>query len=93
MKTLNINTYRKLIFQFVNKEISADQFEKDYISLFREFRDTGKVLEDVVLDIISELFTDVDAYCSDPELRDDDDIDEIELISRAKLSLKKLLDY
>ncbi|MBC6427309.1 MAG: hypothetical protein GDA51_12790 [Ekhidna sp.] len=93
MKTLNINTYRKLIFQFVNKEISADQFEKDYISLFREFRDTGKVLEDVVSDIISELFTDVDAYCSDPELRDDDDIDEIELINRAKSSLKKLLDY
>ena len=93
MKTLNISTYRRLIFQFVNNEISANEFETSFISLFREFRNKGIVLENTVSDIISELFTDVDSYCGDPELRDDDDIDEIELISRAKSSLKELLDY
>ena len=101
MDNLSINTYRRLIFQFVNEEISADQFEKDYMSLWREcrdknwreFKDKVVISEDGAADIVDQLFTALDCYCGNPDLRDEDDIDEAELLEIAKSSLKKLLDY
>lgn len=101
MDNLSINTYRRLISQFVNGEISADQFEKDYMSIWREFRDKswrefedkGIISEDAATDIVDELFTALDCYCGNPDLREECDIDEKELLEIAKSSLKKLLYY
>ena len=35
------------------------------------------------------MFTTLDCFCSDPELRDDD-IDEVELLKRARIALSEL---
>lgn len=40
---------------------------------------------------LNDLFFDVDSYCADPSLRDDGDLDEQELRSRAKETLEILL--
>ena len=90
METLSIENYKHLIRQFVKQQISADEFEKEYIELFRKFRDSGTRLEYDVEDVVSTLFTDVDCYCGDTDLRDKDDIDEQELLTRAEFALKQL---
>ena len=90
MTNLDLLKYKQLIFDFVSGKISVEEFESSYLKMVKEER---IIFDDDIYEIIGTLFSDVDSYCGDSELRDDDDIDEIELFSRAKLSLKKLLDY
>lgn len=61
-----------------------------YLDLFRKFRDEKIELEDNEAEIISELFTDVDIFCGDPELRDEGEIDKHELQKRAQNALERL---
>ena len=44
----------------------------------------------VEFDILNYLFGEVDAFCGDPTLRDENDIDEDQLREAAKMSLAKL---
>ncbi len=75
--------YISLITQFVSGEITASQFEASYLEMTRE-------LPEDAYDVLNDLFSNVDAYCGDPELRDDDDLDDEELLNSAKQALKKL---
>jgi hypothetical protein len=61
-----LDTYRDLIRRFVIGDISADEFETDYLARFKDDRTqvTGEEF-----DILDELFADVDDYVSDPTLR------------------------
>jgi len=74
--------------QFVDGDITACQFEESYLKIFKN---EEKVLPEHVFEVLNELFTDVDSFCSDPELRDDEDLDDTELLYRAELALKKLV--
>jgi hypothetical protein len=62
---MHIN-YRDLIHRFVTGEISADEFETDYLARFKD--DPNQVIGEE-FDILDELFADVDDYVSDPTLR------------------------
>lgn len=58
--------YMQLISKFINKEISAQEFECRYLHSFKN--DKHKVNGEK-FDILDRLFADVDAYEADPELR------------------------
>jgi len=61
-----LETYRDLIRRFVIREISADEFEADYLARFKD--DPNQVVG-AEFDILDELFVDVDGCVSDPILR------------------------
>src|SRR4051794_21311542 len=58
-----LETYRDLIRRFVIGDISADEFETDYLVLFKD--DPNQVTGEE-FDILDGLFADVDDYVSDP---------------------------
>jgi len=87
---IDLLKYKQLIFDFVSGRIPVEEFESSYLKMVKEEQ---IIFNDSIYKIIGALFSDVDSYCGSPELRGDDDIDEMELFSRAKSSLKKLLDY
>ena len=89
-----LNKYIQIITDFVNSQISVQEFEHNYLQMVKnEFfifnDDTAKILE--------TLFSDVDAYCGDPEIANYDindpfrDIDEYELRKRSTNALQQLL--
>lgn len=82
-----ISDYQSLIDEFVKGQVTADEFERQYLTLFKQH--TGD-LSDSDFEVLNNLFTDVDAYCPDPDLRDEDDISEEQLLSSAKSALLEL---
>ncbi|MFL1484372.1 colicin immunity domain-containing protein [Marinobacter sp. LN3S78] len=88
--TPEIAMYQRLIEEFVSGQIKADEFESQYLTLFKQ--QTGE-LPEPEFETLNQLFTDVDAYCADPELRDEDDISEEELVASAKSALQQLRAY
>jgi hypothetical protein len=65
--------FRVAAVAFLDGRISAPEFETLFLALFRG---VGKGLIGPLAQELDRLFGAVDAYCSDPELRDDFDIDE-----------------
>src|SRR5688572_27426580 len=82
-----LEKYLKLIFNFVQGNITADEFEASYLSFFKY--ETHK-FGDEDFEVLDRLFGDVDAYCPDPQLRDQDDLDEKALLESAKRALAEL---
>lgn len=82
-----IEGYILLITQFVTGEISASQFEIAYLDMFKSENDE---LPEYVYNALNNLFSSVDAYCGDSELRDDEDLDDGELVAKAKEALENL---
>jgi hypothetical protein len=62
-----LETYRDLIHRFVIGDISADEFETDYLAKFKD--DPNQVIGEE-FDILDELFADIDDYVGDPTLRE-----------------------
>ena len=87
MSADHLTVYINLLSHFVAGDISAGEFESDYMSLFKNDPTHFREEEFLTLD---ELFGDVDAFCADPELRDDEDLDEEQLRRRSALALEKL---
>jgi hypothetical protein len=85
-----LENYRDLIRRFVSGEISADEFETDYMTRFKGDRNQGVGKE---FDILDELFADVDDYVSDPTLRESTGgISGEELRARARDAYARLFD-
>ncbi|WP_071655492.1 colicin immunity domain-containing protein [Mangrovactinospora gilvigrisea] len=57
----------------LQRRIKAPEFETVFLALFRG--PAGEIRGDAG-DAVSRLFSAVDSYCADPELRDDHDLDE-----------------
>jgi len=79
--------YVTIVKHFIGGEITAIQFEESYLDAFKNQKHD---LPENAFKILNELFMDIDAFCSDPELREEDDIDDRELLHKAKLALKRL---
>src|SRR5258708_32016210 len=62
-----LKQYRDLIRRFVIGDISADEFEADYLARFKD--DPNQVIGEE-FDILDGLFADVDDYVSDATLRE-----------------------
>lgn len=83
-----LETYRDSIRRFVIGEISADEFEADYLIRFKD--DPNQVTGEE-FDILDELFADVDEYVSDPTLRESaGGISGEELRARARDAYSRL---
>jgi len=83
-----ISRYILLLMQFVSGKITAAQFERSYLEMFKNEQE---VFPENVYEVLNNLFLDVDAYCGDPSLRTKEDLDDDGLRSRAKEALKKLI--
>ena len=82
-----IEQYILLITQFIVGEITTSQFESRYLEMFKN--ETNQFPESVY-DVLNKLFSDVDSYCGDPDLRDDEDLGDEELLDCAKEALERL---
>ncbi|WP_207692272.1 colicin immunity domain-containing protein [Desulfonema limicola] len=82
-----INAYKDLIVLFAEKkEISALQFETKFLKLFKN----DESCDENFYDIIKPLFYAVEDFCSNPDIRGQDDLDENQLTYVAKDTLEKL---
>lgn len=54
------------------------------------FKKEEDPLSEEVYHILNKLFFDVDSYCEDPVLRDEDDLADDQLVACAWISLEKL---
>jgi hypothetical protein len=85
-----VENYRDLIHRFVIGDISADEFEADYLTRFKD--DPNQVVGEE-FDVLDELFADVDDYVSDPALRErTGGISGEELRTRARDAYARLFD-
>ncbi|YCH29456.1 colicin immunity domain-containing protein [Erwinia sp. D4-22] len=74
-----------LINSFVSGDVTAPQFEREYIRAWRDYRDSDE-LNGAARDtkvFFDKVFSSVDAYCSDPELIDEGDLDEKGLLTEV----------
>jgi hypothetical protein len=85
-----LENYRNLIRRFATGEISAEEFENDFLARFKN--DPNQVVGDE-FDILDELFADVDDYVDDPTLREaTGGISGDELRVRARNAYARLFD-
>jgi hypothetical protein len=59
-------TYRPIMARFLAGESTAEDFEREYLAVFKN--DADQVLGDE-FDVLDGLFADVDEYVADPRLR------------------------
>jgi hypothetical protein len=83
----NIKHYVNLIDSFLNNQIDVSTFEAKYLDTFKN--DITMWSGDTY-EILNGLFSDVDAFCADPELRDSEDLDEEQLRQQAQVAARKL---
>ncbi|MGV3772584.1 MAG: colicin immunity domain-containing protein [Verrucomicrobiales bacterium] len=82
--------YQNLISDYLSGQIPVHDFEIAYMNAFKsDNHHYGYPL----FDILNEVFTDLDAFQADPEVRGFLEIDEPELRSRLQNSLKLLDNY
>ena len=87
----NIPNYINLINSFMSGNISANEFEKEYLELFKN---DEKLIDcsNEVYEILDTLFYAVDSYCSDPDLQNQlaDSLNSDQLLDAAKNALHRL---
>jgi hypothetical protein len=82
-----ISSYKDLIILFTEKkEITASEFETEFLKLFK----SDESYDENLYEIIKPLFYAVEDFCSNIEIRDDDDLDENQLAEAANITLGKL---
>jgi hypothetical protein len=89
MKPETAEQYTALIRGFLDEALDAQEFESRFLE---KFKNETTVLPLDIFEVLDELFADVDAFCPDPELRDDDDLNEQQLRAKAAEALAKLTD-
>ena len=75
-----LNSYIIISRALVESRLNPDEFEMVFLSVFRGEGDLFAPHETHALHL---LFSSVDAYCGDPEIRDEKDIDGAGLIAAA----------
>jgi hypothetical protein len=82
--------YAPLISSFIDRKISAQEFESRYLKLFKNDQDQIRSRE---FDILDRLFADVDEYTADPDLRKRaGGLDDEELRTCANEAYRKLYE-
>jgi len=77
---LNLKSYADLIGKYLDKEIDTVTFEKKYLAKFKE---DDTIWDDRTFDILNSIFSDLDAFCDDPRLMNELDLDESQLRVRT----------
>jgi hypothetical protein len=87
MTTPRVQPYRQLIERLLSGAISESAFEAQYLETFKN--EPAGLPEPLFL-VLDGLFADVDAFCADPALRGEGDLDEDQLRERARQALDAL---
>src|SRR5678816_1274786 len=87
MNASELSPYIDLMKSFLANKIDAHEFEDRYLSMFKE--DTTDWTEEEY-ENLNYLFGEIDAFTPDPELRNENDIDEDQLREATKMTLTKL---
>lgn len=82
-----LSDYVQLIDSFVHGGISALEFERVYLQMYKE---DPTIRPESEYEILDRLFSDVDAFCADSGLRSIDDLDEEQLRAEARTALGRL---
>ena len=88
----SLDKYISLLNQFVSGAITAPEFEISYLEMFKYDEDQTDIPA-FAWRALNELFLDTDAYCADPDLRDENDLDEKQLLASAQRALDILRRY
>src|SRR5258708_16704807 len=88
MTTQNLTDYINLIESFLSNQISAPTFERAYLT---KFKNDATDWSETEYEILNQLFGDLDAFCADPELRGQGDLDEVQLRHSAAEATRRLL--
>jgi len=67
-----------LVQEYLDGALSAVEFKTKYIEIWKKYRDSDEVYEINLSrdNFIDRVFTALDCYCEDEELRDEEDLDE-----------------
>ncbi len=76
--------FRELITRFLNREISAVEFEASFL---QRFISEGRPMSENVFVALDELFGDVDCFCANEQLRGEGDLDEAALRASCERTL------
>lgn len=87
MNPVSLSDYTTLIRAFVEGAIDGLTFESRYLETFKG---DPTMRPEPVFAALDALFAAVDAYVSDPELRDPGDLDEEQLRVEAAKALRRL---
>lgn len=82
-----VEEYIALIRQYTDRDAEAEEFSRMYLNTFKN---EHRAYSEETYHILQNMFWAADAYCGDPELRNEDDIDEEEFSDVARQTLKKL---
>ena len=92
MRRVELDAYLRLLETFQSGRISAEDFETDYLALFKS---DNRLFPENVFRILNQLFSDVDMFVSNPEIRGLRDLDHSQLLEcsrKAFEALANLLD-
>jgi len=87
MKREDLKAYFEMMESFQSGRISAIQFESDYLALFKT---DNRQFPDNVFNILNQLFSDVDMFVSNPEIRGPGDLDQNQLLKCSQEAYEKL---
>ena len=90
MNASELSPYIDLMKSFLANKIDAHEFEDRYLSMFKE--DTTDWTEEEY-ENLNYLFGEIDAFTPDPELRNENDIDEDQLREVTKMTLARLSSF
>ncbi|VYT90570.1 hypothetical protein [Metakosakonia massiliensis] len=81
----NLAKLLELIEAFIAGNVSAPDFERGYSNIWRNYRDFDNVSE---VDgntqmYVDRIFTTLDVYCSNSELRDENDLDDDKFLNEV----------
>ena len=82
-----LSEYIELIKLFANRALSGSEFEQRYLRMFKE---DPTIRPEVEYEVLNRLFSDVDVFSAEPELRSKDGLDEEQLRSAAESALAAL---
>ena len=82
-----LEEYSKLLEQYLTDNIDARSFEHNYFSKFKNDSTNWSIDE---FEILNSIFTDLDAFSPNPSLKDEFDIDEVQLRENTKRNLETL---
>lgn len=87
----NLSKYVDLIESFRAGQTDAQQFEKEFLQLFKNDEASVNYSEEIV-DTLDSLFAAVDEYCADPALRLQlpKSLDERGLLAAANVAIERL---
>lgn len=83
-----VDDYIQLIDAFLDGRIEVLEFESRYLAMFKT---EHRPMSEETFRILDRLFADVDAFCADPTLRDEHDLDE-EGLRQATSQARRALD-